>query len=190
VAELDTLIALCLVGAGAVALGPGGGLDRLKNGPKAQGAIAGFAAKWGPVFGVPAPWILAICKVESNFRPGATNLTSAGDVKRGGAWGCMQVTLATAQGLAGGLAKHGSPLVAAAMRRWTGSGEALLDPDLGVMFGACLLGNLRRELGDNFEAVATAYNRGVGNVKKLIAANRPATSSYAQKAAAALTEVA
>jgi len=173
------------VAGGALALGPGGGYAQLTAGPAQQAAILVQAQKWGAAFGVPVDWIMAIAKIESAFRPGAKNLSSAGDVKRGGAWGAMQVTLATAQGIAPALNAHPSASVRETMKKWTGRGEDLLAVDLGVLFGAFLLAKLTAEFKD-FPTVAAAYNRGAGNVRKMIAAKKtPGAVAYAVKAEAA-----
>lgn len=168
-----------------LALGPGGGLATLTAGPVQQAAILVQATKWGAIFGVPVDWIMAIAKIESAWRPGAKNLTSAGDVRRGGAWGAMQVTLTTAQGIAQGLRSHSNAEVRAAAQGWGGTGEELLAAPLGMLFGVALLGKLNAEFHD-FGLVAAAYNRGAGGVRKMLAANQdPRLVAYAQKAEAA-----
>jgi soluble lytic murein transglycosylase-like protein len=177
-------------GLGLLALGPGGGYATLTAGPAQQGAILVQAQKWGAIFGVPADWILAIAKVESGWRPGAKNLTSAGDVKRGGAWGSMQVTLSTATGLAPSLRSHSNAQVRAAAASWDGTGPGLLDVSLGVLFGTALLGKLKAEFNE-FGLVAAAYNRGAGGVRKMLAANKdPRGVAYAVKAEAAREAIA
>ncbi len=174
-----------LAGVAGLALGPGRGYALLTAGPAQYASILVQAQKWGPIFGVPPDWIMAIAKVESGFKPGAKNLTSSGDVARGGAWGSMQVTLATAQGIAAALAKSTNPAVRETFAKWTGQGESLLAVDLGVLFGAYLLGKLGAEFKD-FPTVAAAYNRGAGNVRKMLAAKKdPGAVAYAVKAAAA-----
>lgn len=157
--------------AAALALGPAGGYARITAGPKAQAAIRALAQKWGPIFGVPADWIMGVAKVESAFRPGARS-TAASDAARGGSWGSMQVSLATAKGLAAELAKLEQAQVKATLRKWDGTGPSLLDPDLGVMFGAYFLSKLKRQLGADYARVAAAYNQGAGTVQKLVAAGR------------------
>jgi len=190
--KLGEWIALIRAGvAGALALGPGQGLERIMSGPQQQGAILVQAQKWGGVFGIPSSWIMAISKIESNWRPGATNRTSPGDVKRGGAWGSMQVTLETAKGLAPRLQALGNDAVSLTLEKWDGTGESLLNVDVGIMFGAFLLSELSSQFGGDFDHVAAAYNRGAGNVKKMDAAGQPVTGlAYVQKAAAALEALA
>lgn len=156
---------------GALVLGPGGGLARLTDGPVQGGVVAAMADKWGRVFGVPSSWILAIAKVESGLRPAARSASTARDELRGGAWGAMQVTLRTAAGLAAELAKNTDRTVALTFAKWNGTGAALQDADVGVMFGAYLLSKLARQFGPDFSKVAAAYNQGPGTVSKLIAAN-------------------
>jgi soluble lytic murein transglycosylase-like protein len=157
-----------LAGAAALALGPGGGLARITSGPLQGGLIRAVADKWGRAFGVSPDWIVAIAKVESGLRPGAKSAKGARDDKRGGAWGAMQVTLTTAQGLAPELAKL--PAAAATYAKWDGTGEGLLDADVGVMFGAYLLAKLSRQFGGDFAKASAAYNQGPGTVARLVAA--------------------
>jgi soluble lytic murein transglycosylase-like protein len=141
----------------------------LTDGPVQQGLCRALADKWSPVFGVPSDWIMAICQVESAFKPGATS-QAASDAARGRAWGAMQVTLQTAQGLVPRLQASSSPAVKATMAKWDGTGESLHDADLGILFGTFQLSLLRQQFGDDFAKVAAAYNQGAGRVQKLIAA--------------------
>lgn len=155
-----------------------------KKGPRDEPGIRRAADKWAPVFGIPSDWIVAISKIETGFYPGAVNLTG-GDLKRGGAWGPMQVTLETAKGIAARLrARAGAePIIAEGIGRWRGTGAELGDPDLGVMFGAELLGYLAKQFGQRFDLVSAAYNRGAGAVRKMIAEGKlPGAIAYAQKA--------
>jgi soluble lytic murein transglycosylase-like protein len=160
------------------------------KGSKQQALIATIANKWGPILGVPPDFIMAIAKVESGFYPNATNLTG-GDLKRGGAWGAMQVTLQTAQSIARNLSASSNPQVQAAMLRWTGKGPELLDPELGILFGSSLLSSLIKIFGRDLALVAAAYNRGTGAVKAMIAAGKPPGQlAYVEKALAAQRAVA
>lgn len=148
-----------------------------------------LADKWGKVFGVPSGWIVAIATVESNCDPGRVNLKSPGDVARGGAWGMLQQTLATAQDnirqiRASDFASN--PEVVANLAKWTGKGQDLLDADLGVMLGAFQLARLQTRFG-NFSEVAGAYNRGAGGMSTfLVHGGNPMALNYVQKAVAAL----
>lgn len=145
------------------------GVARLVSGPAAQGQARALADKWSAAFAVPVDWIMGICKVESSFRPGASNNTG-GDAKRGGSWGIMQVSLATANGLALALAKNTNADVRATFAKWTGAGEDLQDIDVGMMFGTAQLGTLRSRFGDDYAMCAAAYNQGAGTVGKLVTA--------------------
>jgi soluble lytic murein transglycosylase len=158
------------LGLGVIALGPAGGLERLTAGPKVQGLIAALASKWGGVFGVPPIMIIVIASIESNFRAGAHN---SSNVAVGGAWGCMQVNLVTAQGIAKALAASTSPLVKATLAKWNGTGASLLTADVGVMFGTYYLAKLVKEFGNNLALVAAAYHGGPGLVRKMQAAKTP-----------------
>ena len=176
---------LAAAAAGVWAFGPPQGLATMIAGPPQQAAILVQAQKWGPIFGVEVDWIMAIAKVESNFRSGARNLASAGDVARGGAWGPMQVTLRTAVGIAAELARSTNPAVQATLQKWTGEGASLLVPDVGVMFGASLLGRLAREF-NTFELTAAAYNAGAGAVRRHVAAGTAvANAAYVSHAVTA-----
>jgi soluble lytic murein transglycosylase-like protein len=180
-----------LAAAAGLALGPGGGLATLTSGPVQQAAILVQAQKWGEIFGIPASWIMAIAKIESGWRPGAKNLTSPGDVKRGGAWGAMQVTLTTAQALAQKLRANANAEVRAAAQAWAGTGGELLSVGLGVLFGTALLAQLNAQFPGDFGLVAAAYNRGAGGVRKMLAAGKdPRLVAYAQKAETAREAIA
>lgn len=110
-----------------------------------------------PLFpNVPRALALAVIAKESNFLPFAKNLTGK-DLARGGAWGFMGMTLATAHTLkVPGL-------------EWDGTGEGLLDPLTNVTMGMAYLSDLLgRFKGDSDLAVA-AYNRGRKGVEDAIA---------------------
>jgi soluble lytic murein transglycosylase-like protein len=158
-----------LVGAAALALGPGGGIEYVTNGPVQEGLIRALADKWARVFGVRAEWVMAIAKIESAFRPGARSKPGASDDTRGGAWGAMQVTLATAQGLAPELARSTNPTVRATFARYDAA-KSLLDADVGILFGTYLLSKHQARFGIDFPKVAAAYNQGAGTVGKLVSA--------------------
>lgn len=109
--------------------------------------------------------MLATVKVESNFRPTASNMVG-GDLQRGGAYGLVQMTLLTARGLG-----------------YDGEPNGLLDPVVNLDLGARLHAeNLKRAKG-NLEDAISLYNSG----KKYVLA--PATTrSYVQKVLAAMAE--
>lgn len=141
-----------------------------------QKALAlALAQQWGPIFGCPVETIMAIAKIESGYRPGSVEL-SVRALTRDGAWGMMQQTLATAKGNVAALKKHPNALVQAAIARFDGTGESLLDPNLNVCLGAYQLGKLTAEFGD-FVAVAAAYHQGAGKVRSMLRAGQAITAA-------------
>lgn len=60
--------------------------------PKDFARIKALAAKWATKFSVPLPVVLAICQVESGFRPWLFNLNDRA-VKIGGCWGVVAMSL-------------------------------------------------------------------------------------------------
>ena len=180
------LVGVGLLAGGALALGPGGGLARLTNGPQAYAAILALAEKWGPVFNIPPAFILAIAKTESDYRPGARN-TSPSALQRGGAWGAMQVTLNTALDNAPRLAKLGNQAVAATLSAWDHTGPGLLVPDVGVLFGSYQLGKLTGEFHD-FPLVAAGYHQGAQKVRDMVKAGRAIPDELPPKGKAYVTK--
>jgi soluble lytic murein transglycosylase len=89
--------------------------------------------------------LAAVIYQESKFRPGAKSSS--------GAIGLMQLTPATAHGIA--LRTGGSRFVT----------SDLLDPELNIRYGAWYLGNLFRKYGQE-RLVLAAYNAGQGNVDR------------------------
>jgi phage protein D len=125
--------------------------------------IHGLAAKWAPIFGVPVQMVLTIAYIESRFRAGAKN-TNERAMSRGGAWGVVQMTLFTARELATQLERSGVPQrnreVAAALSKWDGTGNSLLDPDLCLLLGVFMLGSLWARFGGDPRRVSAAYHSG------------------------------
>lgn len=91
-------------------------------------------------FDVPAPWIKAVIRVESNWN---ANAYRAEPRINDGSYGLMQVLLRTARGLG-----------------FAGDASELFDPVVNIPLGTGLLGNLRRQFGDDFRRVYSAYNSG------------------------------
>lgn len=139
------------------------------KGPKQTALLRSYADKWGPVFGAPVEWMMAIGQIESGHRPSCSTLTGR-DLLRGGAWGFMQQTYATALGHIRVLKSSTDPRVIATLQRWTGIPSDLNDPDLNVMLAAYHIGYLAKKYGNDFDTVAAAYNQGTGNVQKALAA--------------------
>jgi len=157
------------------------------KGPKETLLLRTLAAKWCEKFsGVPIEWVMAIGQVESGHRPTCSNLTG-GDLLRGGAWGFMQQTYATALGNIRTLKTSTDADVQATLARaWHGIPTNLQDPDLNVMIAVYHLSVLSRRYSGDFAKAAGAYNRGTGGMDKLIKAGTdPNTLAYVQKASMA-----
>lgn len=137
-----------------------------------------LAAKWGGIFGVPTPVMLAIMRIESGFRPHLKNLRGA-DLARGGAWGMMQQTLMTAKGNIDRLRKSGNSQVKKTLQKWDGKPETLLDPDFNVMLGAFQLARNYKRFG-NWRNATEAYQQGAGRVAQGKTSERG--RAYGQKA--------
>lgn len=99
--------------------------------------------------GVPPELILAVCRTESSFRPGA--------VSHVGARGIMQLTEETFDWVK----SRKEPL---APTRY----EDMYDPEQGIAYGAFLLKILLEEFG-SVENALCAYHAGWGNVKSWLA---------------------
>jgi soluble lytic murein transglycosylase-like protein len=155
---------------GARAAVPADGTYACK-GPADTSLLLSLAQKWTALFsGVPVDWVLAIGKIESGHRPNCTNLTGR-DLLRGGAWGFMQQTYATALGNIRALKTSTDAQVQATLARdWHGSPTNLQYPDLNVMIAVYHLSVLSRRYGGDFSKVAGAYNQGTGNMDKALAA--------------------
>ena len=127
----------------------------------------GYANLWGPAFGVPPALLMSVWNIESRFQPEAVNMT-AGDARRGGAWGMAQVTLQTAKELDAKYPKvarqywpkfHANPI-----------GENLLDIRENTALSALLLSLGYREFG-HFLQTGVGYKMGRGYVRRKRYAN-------------------
>jgi soluble lytic murein transglycosylase-like protein len=114
--------------------------------------------KWSRAFGAPPSLVMAIIETESRFNANATNLTSPGDVARGGAWGLGQLTLKTAKGLYQS-AKGKVPA-------WDGTGNGLLNPELNVALTAYGVAQNWNRFRPDWLAAGLAWNVGAGGVAK------------------------
>ena len=139
-----------------------------QSGADPDGALA-VAAKWSPVFGCPVRTLMIIGAIESGYRSGCAELSPRA-MSRGGAFGMWQQTRNTAAGHAAALASSVDPDVQATLRKWTGVGPDLFDPDLCGMFAARQLGQLTAEFGDDIARVAGGYHQGAGKIRAMIAA--------------------
>jgi soluble lytic murein transglycosylase-like protein len=152
--------------------------------------IAAIAKQWGDLFGFPADLIVAVAYNESRLNAKATNLTSPGDVLRGGAWGLMQQTLQTAKSNVAALLKSeyaNDENVKAALLKWDGSGKSLYDPGLNMMLGAFQLATYLKRFPGNENAAIGAYNRGGKGMQTYLAAGYdPANLNYVKHVRSAL----
>lgn len=138
------------------------------KGPKNSSLLRTLADKWGAKFGVDVGWITAIAQIESGQRPSCATLYGR-DLLRGGAWGYMQQTYATAVGNVRALQSSTDSDVQSTLKtNWHGTPVDLQNPDLNVMLGAYHLSVLSRRYGGDFATVAAAYNQGTGNVDKAL----------------------
>ncbi len=128
-----------------------------------------LAAKWAPLFGIPADLLLVIGKLESGYRSRAHNPAAA---RQGGAWGMFQQTLDTAKSNVAQLQKDSRAEVRAVVARFRGRGEDLWDPELNAVLASYQLGKLWKRYGGRFEHVVAAYHQGAGNVDKFLRQGR------------------
>lgn len=155
-----------------------------------------YASKWGPIFGVPIGWLVTLAQLESSHDPKKVNLAVA---EKGGAWGLMQQMADEAEYKINILKKfytrpHPSTkgnwrpsadniaAVKAALKKWRGRPQDLLDPDLNTMLAAWQLGRLKRIFGEDLATVAAAYHQGENAVKDRIEKGQPPVDPKKQPA--------
>jgi Transglycosylase SLT domain len=163
------------------------------KGPKDPDLLRALAVKWTALFaGVPVQWVMAIGQIESGQRPACATLYGR-DLLRGGAWGYLQQTYATALGNIRALQTSTDASVKSTLAtNWHGTPIDLQNPDLNVMLGVYHLSVLAKRYGGDFNKVAAAYNQGTGNVDKALLAGGVPTGLtthgqlYVAKANAAL----
>lgn len=107
-----------------------------------------YVYKYSEKYEVDPLLIFAIIKCESNFNPNVISSSQA--------IGLMQLMDATAQELADDL---GVDYV---------KKSSLYNPELNIEFGTKYFSNLMKEYDNNYLLALTAYNAGIGNVKKWI----------------------
>jgi Transglycosylase SLT domain len=128
-----------------------------------------YVKKWTGIFTSAKPdLVLTIMRLESNFTPTEVNQTERA-LPGGGAWGVMQVLKTTADGIAQQLRSNGNPEVQKTVKKYDGTGQSVLDPDVGSLFGTYYLDRLAREFNGDFNVVVAAYQAGPGHVKKALA---------------------
>lgn len=107
-----------------------------------------YVYKYSEEYNVDPILVLAIIKAESNFNPNV--------VSKSNAIGLMQLIDTTAEEIA---TKLDVDFV---------KGASLYDPELNIRLGTKYFSNLMKEYNGNYLLALTAYNAGIGNVKKWI----------------------
>jgi hypothetical protein len=116
-----------------------------------------YAVKYARLFGVPASLVLAVMAVNG-WKPGIHIPNS-----RGGAWGIMTMTLATAKDLTSrfpGVAKTAWP-------RFNGQGESLRDLETNVALGAYHM-SLQWKKWKRWSVAALSYYTGAGRMAVIV----------------------
>jgi soluble lytic murein transglycosylase-like protein len=131
-----------------------------------------MATKWGKLFNVPASWLMTIADMESTHDPSKVNPAV---VSKGGAWGLYQQMFNEVPYKMGIIVKfYGKdPEIKKTAKKWRGSGQDLLDPDLNAMITAWQLSRLRKIFGDNPTVIAAAYHQGENAVRRRVEAGKP-----------------
>ncbi len=135
---------------------------QLPPGPGPDPGLEARRARLLPLFraaaqkhGVPLAWLLALAHRESAFR-NVRSKPGASDDRRGGAFGPLQMTSATAADL-------GYRAQATLEER----GAAILaDPGIGIDLGARYVARLVKRFGQDLAKVAAGYNAGPGAVQR------------------------
>lgn len=131
--------------------------------------IAVNAAKYG----VPFDWIKAVMMTESSGNPMAFRDEPAiGDAS----YGLMQLLYRTARGLG-----------------YTGEAIGLYDPMISLDLGTKLIAQIRRQVGEDFEAMYSAYNSGDPSAYKdssQVAAHVANADSWLERVRATLGDIA
>lgn len=134
-----------------------------------------IARRWSgpgsPFPKVPRVLVLAIMKEESRYKVKSEDHSERAEA-RGGAYGLMGMTAATAFDLANRISKAKWPngksvLTGALLEKYQTLGtSALLDPNVNALFGVFYLNELGSEFGyDNQDTIA-AYHEGASRVRK------------------------
>lgn len=107
-----------------------------------------YVYKYSEEYGVDPILVFAIIKAESNFNPNVVSSSNA--------IGLMQLMEKTAEEIA---RKQEMKFV---------EGETLYNPELNIQLGTKYFSNLMKEYQNNHLLALTAYNAGIGNVKRWI----------------------
>lgn len=107
-----------------------------------------YVYKYAEEYSVDPILVFAIIKAESNFNPNVVSSSNA--------IGLMQLMDTTAEEIAGKLSINFM------------KGASLYNPELNIQLGTKYFSNLMKEYDNNYLLALTAYNAGIGNVKKWI----------------------
>jgi soluble lytic murein transglycosylase-like protein len=176
---LPVAILLGVVALLATSGGGGATTRRAKGNPN---ITLRFARKWGPVFGAPVPFLMAIAHIESGHNPKSLDMSPRAAAK-GGAWGLFaQMQDEASWKLQQILKRAGKRTdVQANVALFDNVGpKALFDPDLNAMLAAWQVGEAVRKFGPNFPLVAAAYHDGQPAVAARLAAGKPAVDEARQ----------
>ncbi len=107
-----------------------------------------YVYKYAEEYSVDPILVFAIIKAESNFNPNVVSSSNA--------IGLMQLMDTTAEEIARKLSINFM------------NGTSLYNPELNIQLGTKYFSNLMKEYDNNYLLALTAYNAGIGNVKKWI----------------------
>lgn len=107
-----------------------------------------YVYKYAQEYEVDPIMVFSIIKAESNFNPNVVSSSNA--------IGLMQLMDTTAEEIAKKLEINFE------------KGMSLYNPELNIMLGTKYFSNLMKEYNNNYLLALTAYNAGIGNVKKWI----------------------
>ncbi len=107
-----------------------------------------YVYKYAEEYNVDPILVFAIIKAESNFNPNVVSSSKA--------IGLMQLMDSTAEEIARKLEINFA------------KGSSLYNPELNIQLGTKYFSNLMKEYNNNYLLALTAYNAGIGNVKRWI----------------------
>lgn len=107
-----------------------------------------YVYKYSKEYGVDPILVFAIIKAESNFNPNVVSSSNA--------IGLMQLMDSTAEEIARKLEISYT------------KGASLYNPELNIQLGTKYFSNLMKEYNNNYLLALTAYNAGIGNLKRWI----------------------
>lgn len=150
-----------------------------------------IAKRWSgvgsPFPNVPPDLVLAIMRAESGYREKSEDHSERAE-ERGGAYGLMGMTAATAMDLFNRIRTKVGPLsmlpmISSVLKKYATLGtSALLDPNVNALFGTFYLNELGAEFGYNNSDTIAAYHEGASRVRKKEAG--PHTRQYVENVTA------